>query len=113
MNNLKVARLLVLALAWFAPLWVTANSSFAKTTVSSVVVHDFGTAVLIQLASTPNTEGCVQTGYYVLEKSLPSFKEIYAAILLAYSTGTSVQGWVNGCNASLGYPTLTRIDLVK
>ncbi len=32
---------------------------------------------------------------------------------MAFSTGASIQGWVHGCSDSLGYPKLTRIDLVK
>lgn len=90
-----------------------ANSSFSSTTISGVVVHDFGNEIIIELAnSVSNGEDCSINSSFVLLKSHPSFDQMYAAILSAFHAGTKIEGWVNGCH-SWSMPILTRLDLKK
>lgn len=91
-----------------------ANSSISETKVSRIIVHDFGTAILVGLTSNvTNSEGCAINNQLVLAKSHPFFREAYSALLTAYSSGSTISGWVNGCDATFGGLKLTRLDLVK
>lgn len=102
--------LLMLALLFAGA--ASATSPISTTTISRVVVHDFGTHVLFVLSKpVTNTEQCANNSMLALEKSRSFFKEIYAAALLAFHTNGSIEGWVHGC--AFDAPLLTRLDLVK
>ena len=93
---------------------VYANSSFSQATINGIIVHDYGTVLLIVFNSPPvNSESCSGNDFFVLYKAHPSFKEMYAAIMLAYSTQSKVTGWVNGCDATFSRPVLTRLDMYR
>lgn len=91
-----------------------ANSPFSRFTIASLVVHDDGNHILLVAANGPiaNQEGCPDNSQLTLRRQHPAFKEMYAALLLAYQTSNPVVGWVNGCSA-FGTPLLTRVDLWK
>ncbi|WP_158224758.1 hypothetical protein [Agaribacterium haliotis] len=47
-----------------------------------------------------------------LKKDNQHFQEMYAALLAAYHSGSSVGGWVNNCDDKHNNPILTRLDLL-
>ena len=90
-----------------------ANSRFSRTTISGVVVHDFGNEILLELSSTvTNEENCTTNNMLALKKSHPSFDQMYSAILSAFHASTEIEGWVNACH-EWRMPILTRLDLKK
>lgn len=92
----------------------SANSPFSETTISGIIVHDWGTDILINLSDTvSNSEGCDYNQSLALSKNHPSFDEMYSALLAAFHAGTTIHGWVNQCHSRFKRPYLTRLDLKK
>lgn len=103
---------LLFILVWSSQLY--ASSSFALNTISTITVHDFGNDIIVILRNTDtkNTEGCADNTQFTLKRNHPLFKEMYAALLVAFYSRTSISGWVHGCAPfSPTVPILTRLDL--
>jgi hypothetical protein len=84
-----------------------------RTTVTRVVVHDWQTSIWVYFADPqPNPAGCTSTAFVVIKPSHAFFKELYASALAASMSGTSVGGWVYGCDPDFHVPVLTRFELL-
>lgn len=85
-----------------------------KSTVSRLVVHDWGDAVFVYYSPVNNNpDACSASWAVVLRRDHPLFKEMYAALLTASQTQTAIGGFVNGCDAGhYNLPMLTRVDLL-
>lgn len=104
---------LVFAFLLFFPFFSHANSQFSYTTIDELIIHDYGTEILITLpGNVSNGEGCSISSQLVLRTSHPLFDQMYAALLSAFHSGTTFNGWVNGCH-SWGMPVLTRLNLKR
>ena len=89
-----------------------ANNSFSSGKVMSIILHDSGKVLIYLNGGIQTDEACTSMTHIVLKKSHQHFSEIYSALLAAYHSGTSVAGWVNGCDDSHNMPLLTRLDLI-
>lgn len=99
---------------FFCSLNAFANSAFSEAKVSSVVVHDFGTVILVNLdRSATNGEGCTSNTVLVVKKTHPLFNEMYSAVLSAFHSGARVRGWVNGCESAFSAPIMTRFEMFR
>jgi len=98
MIGTAVSRLLAVCFL-VLPLPALANSYNGKNEILNVSIHDSGHA-LVLLAAASNTENCATPGLgnlIVIPNTNPNFKLMYAAALLALSTGRLIEAWVNGC----------------
>lgn len=87
---------------------------YAASPLQSVVLHDFGSQVLLYLpAAVANGERCANNNLLVVEKTHPFFKEMFAAGLSTFQANTKIAGWVHGCNPTFGAPVLIRLDMVR
>lgn len=110
-NGIKAAILWALFFVSFA---ANAASPFAKTKLDSVVVHDFGNQIMLGLpAAASNGESCEINNVLVIQKTHPSFREMYSAVLSAFQASGNIQGWVHGCDTTFKAPVLVRLDLVR
>lgn len=115
MRNFKFNCVLLSVVLAF-PVASFAASSLNRNLIKSIVVHDFGDAVLVQTATpTQSQEVCRDKDWLVLKKSHVLFKEMYAALLATYHANGAFSGWVNGCDTGHGLsaPVLLRVDLIK
>jgi len=104
----------ILGALFFVSFAANAASPFAKTKLDSVVVHDFGNQILLGLpTAASNGESCEITNVLVIQKTHPSCREMYSAVLSAFQAGGNIQGWVHGCDATFKAPVLIRLDLVR
>ena len=105
----------LLIVLMFVSLVGHANNSFVGSAVSSIILHDAG-SVLIKLKDGLKTnETCTNTtnNSLVLLTTNRHYKEMYAALLAAYHSGTKVAGWVDTCDSKFNQPVLTRLDLIE
>ena len=66
------------------------------TTISGYYVYATGSAY-IKVAAPQNPDSCPSTQYIYLDTSTPFFRELYAAIISAQATGTTVPIYYDGC----------------
>ncbi|WP_054114268.1 hypothetical protein [Marinagarivorans algicola] len=89
-----------------------ANNSFNSGKVVQVILHDWGRVLVFLEGGITTGELCTNKSYIALKKDNQFFSEMYSALLSAYHSGSSVGGWVNGCDESHNAPILTRLDLI-
>lgn len=87
-----------------------ANASFQNAKVEKIILHDFGGIYLYLEGGTQTNEPCENKAAIYIAPSNQHYDKMYAAILAAYHSSTTVSGWVNGCHR--GYPKLSRLDLM-
>ncbi|MEY8215339.1 MAG: hypothetical protein RPR97_12775 [Colwellia sp.] len=94
----------------FLPIVGQANNSFKESAISTIILHDAG-SILVKLKDGITTnESCNNTSL-VLQSTNRHYKEMYAALLAAYHSGSKVGGWVDTCDTKFNQPVLTRLDL--
>lgn len=83
--------------------------------VAKVVAHDTGHVFVYTDPALPNGfSGCTNVAYLQVSSNNPSFKNIYAALLTALTTQSSVVGWVSSCSSPVYEgPLLTRLDIAR
>lgn len=113
---IKKIRFFLIVLAVFYSSHLFASSSFAPNTISTLIVHDFGTDIIVVLknSDTKNLEGCGDNTQITLKRNHPLFKEMYAALLVAFHSQASISGWVHGCapfNPTV--PIISRLDISR
>lgn len=64
--------------------------------------------VLITQANTANPDSCPRTDQYILRQDHPFFKEVYALLLSAHSSGKAVAVYAAGCYD--GFPTVVHVQ---
>lgn len=106
---MKKVYLLVFILIAFG---TQANASFETRVVSKIILHDAG-SILIELKGGIITSENCTNALLILKPSSQHYKEMYAAILSAYHSGSKISGWVNTCDTRFNYPVLTRLDLLE
>lgn len=92
-----------------------AESYFARTKIERLIIHD-SKDIIVTFQDPVAAEGCNNKTQVALRRSNESFKEIYAALLVAYSSDRTIDGFLNGCSnewQSKGMSYLIRLDLVK
>lgn len=89
-----------------------ANNSFNSKKVVSIILHDWGRVLVYLEGGITTGEECDSKSAIALRKDNQFFNEMYSALLAAYHSGSSVGGWVNGCDDRLKVPVLTRLDLI-
>lgn len=77
------------------------------TTITGFYLWDSGNAHF-RVANMENPDGCVNPGYLTLDFNAPHFKEQYATLMSAYTSGRTVQLYYRGCNSG-GYPLIGAI----
>lgn len=97
----------------------SANSPFSRGEIVEVILHDWGTLLIIfsddiQMEESPDgNEGCINNKMVVVPASHPFFNQIYSGILAAYHSQDKIHGWVEGCHPQHNAPLLTRLDMDK
>ena len=89
-----------------------ANNSFNSKKVVSIILHDWGRVLVYLEGGITTEESCDNKSAIALKKDNQFFSEMYSALLAAYHSGSSVGGWVNGCDDKHKTPVLTRLDLI-
>lgn len=89
-----------------------ANSSFQQSKVSKIILHDYGSILISLQNGVITNESCSNKSAIILSPSNQHYKEMYAALLAAYHSGSEVAGWVNSCDTRFDLPILTRLDLI-
>jgi hypothetical protein len=88
------------------------NTSFAggwgvQTTITGYYVYDNGGAY-ITTANNENADNCASTGYLYVDETSAHFKEIWATIMTAQATGSTVTLRYDGCGGA-SYPKVTAV----
>lgn len=78
----------------------------SQTTITGYYVYDVG-AAYIRVADLQNPDNCVSNHYLILDPGAANFKAIWAQVLTAHATGTTVTVRYSGCIGN--YP---KIDAV-
>lgn len=83
--------------------------------VTRLVAHDTGhLMVYVDPPLAAGFNGCTNTAYFQVSSSNPSFKNIYAALLSAQMTQTTVGGYVGTCTGPVYEgPVLIRVDVLS
>lgn len=107
----KIAWLIVLAVMVLGPAKSGAAATWgASTTITSYYFYASGSWLYLKLGTTQNPEGCSQaTRGVLLSFSHTRFKETYATILAAQSSGSQISVLYDGCDVSSGFPIITGI----
>ena len=84
----------------------------SKNQVSRLVVHDVDDVIYVHTTmGVGGSQTCAAgTNIMAVQRSHPKFKELYAALLTAFTTRMFFGGWVSGCSFNL--PVLQRVDLL-
>ncbi len=107
MKNFSVLILTFLSINTYA------NSSFKESSVSKIVLHDAGSILISLKNGVVTNEDCSNKSYIILDSANRHYKEMYAALLASYHSGSKVSGWVNTCDTKFNFPVLTRLDLLE
>jgi hypothetical protein len=87
----------LVCLSLLAPFTDAIASTWGQpVTISGYFVYADG-AAYITTSNNQNPEGCTSTQYLYLDTSQPFFKELYASIMLAQTTGSTVSLRYHGC----------------
>ena len=92
-------------------------NAFGQTPATTIkYISVYPTATIIQLSNTHgNEDGCTHSSaseyVYLPNDGSNGAKSLYAAVLSAQATGTTILMGYNGCTA--GFPTMNRIDFIK
>jgi hypothetical protein len=104
MNRLTRGAIL---LAAFATVDASASTWGAQTTITGYYVYDSG-AAFITTANNQNPDNCATSAYLYLNTTAPNFGAIWATVISAQATGSTVTVYYNGCNSS-GYPLVSAV----
>lgn len=97
---------LVPAILCAFPSAVFATAWGVQTLITGYYVYDAGSA-FIRVANMQNPDGCTSNAYLVLNSSAPNFNAMWAQVIAAQATGSTVALRYNGCAGN--YP---KIDAV-
>jgi hypothetical protein len=77
-----------------------------QTTITGYYVYDSG-AAFITTANNQDPESCGSSGYLYLDSGAPNFKAIWASVMSAQTTGSTVTLYYSGCYS--GYPKIVAV----
>lgn len=79
-----------------------------STTITGFYVWSNGNAHF-RVANMENPDGCSGPQYLTLDATAPNFKMLYATLMTAYASGSTVQLSYAGCTAGGAYPIINAI----
>lgn len=79
-------------------------------TITGYYVNESGGA-FFTTSDNENPDACSAYRYLVLDPSQTNFKELYATLMAAQATGSTISVYYNGCSG--GYPIATSIAVPK
>jgi len=106
-------KMLIVVLLAAVSFFVVSQPAFASgwgsytTTITGFYVYST-TNAHFKVANMENPDSCSTSGYLTLDGSAANFKELYATLMTAYTSGKTVKVYYGGCNAS-GYPLISAI----
>lgn len=91
---------------------VTCTPAFAaewgvQTTITGFYIDTAAGEVFLKTASNQNPTSCTSAAYLALSTSGTHFKELYATLMAAHLSGSTVSLLYNGCAG--GYPRITSV----
>jgi len=79
-------------------------------TITNYYVQEWGDALFTTSANT-NPDGCATSHWLLIDGTQANFKLLYATIITAVTTGSTVTLYYNGCTAGNAYPHITAIAI--
>lgn len=103
-------RLSLLICAVIAPRLCLAGGWGNPVTITGYYVYANG-AAFFTTSGNQNPDNCSNDGYLVLDESQPNFKELYATLMTAQATGSTVSLDYEGCSggSTAEYPLVDAI----
>ena len=78
------------------------------TSVTGYYVYDSGSAYM-RTTHNENPDSCMYSGYLFLDPAAPHFKEIWATVMAAQATGSTVSLRYEGCSPDGYYPRVIAV----
>lgn len=82
----------------------------AQTTITGYYVYANGPSY-ITTANNQNPDGCQSSSYFALDTGSPNFKELYATVIAAHVSGSTVTLNYDGCFGQ--YPRVNSVAVPK
>ena len=73
----------------------------APGAITALEIWESHTGILVRHAEMRDPDSCGRSDWYILPKTHPMFKEAYALLISAQSSGKQVQLWLYKCHEGL------------
>jgi hypothetical protein len=81
--------------------------SWGQHTTIQGYYSDTNSNVVLTTANNQNPDGCASSQYLVISASASNFNQVYAALMTAQATGSTVALLYNGCSGP--YPVISSV----